>query len=516
MKITHGLAVGAMIALGACSTDSVAPPLAQTPAGDCAALASLPIRDGAVTSATMVQPGSGQAGATPYCRVQLVLRPEPGSNIKVEVWLPEAGRWNGKFLGTGNGGAAGSIQTGALLQGLARGYAVANTDMGSSSGRGGLNFGFAVGRPDLAKDFSYRSTDGMTLEGKRVTAAYYGQAPRFSYFQGCSTGGYQAWEQIHRLPDQYDGVVAGAAANDRPNLHMTRIWNEQHNLASPEATIPRAKLAVVQKAATARCDGLDGVKDGIIGDPRRCDFDPASIQCAAGDGPDCLTAPQAATMRAVYAGPSNPRTGAVVYPGFERGAEAAIDLQWSSKIGPGGKVVVKDNLINWSERYQKAHPEGVGFDFDRDVQAVNADLAPMMNYTDPKLARFQRAGGKVLMWHGWADGLVPARRSVTYYEEIARANGGFARTQSFARLFMAPGVGHCRGGVGPDQFDMLRALEAWVERGEAPETILATRAAGEAAPAMSRPLCAYPKAARWTGRGDTNDAANFTCEAPPA
>jgi feruloyl esterase len=490
--------------------------------GDCEGLTGLVLKDAKVTAASVVKPGAapaaaGRAAATPsapYCRVQITLKPEPTSNIRIEVWLPEAGRWNGKFLGTGNGGAAGSIQAGALAGGVARGYAVANTDMGSSSGAGGLNFGFGAGRPDLQKDFSYRSTDGMTLLGKQITAAYFGKKPRYSYFQGCSTGGGQAWEQIHRLPGEYDGVIAGAAANDRPNLHMTRIWDEWANVGAPDQTIPKLKLAMVQKAATAACDGLDGVKDGIIDDPRACKFDPASIVCMAGDAAECLTPAQVITMRKVYQGATNPRTHAQVYPGFERGSEGGIDLHWEGKPGPGGAVVVKDNLINWSAKYQKAHPDGVGFDFDKDVTMADADIAPLENYTDPKLAAFQKANGKVIIYHGWADALVPSRGTPNYYERIAKANGGFDRTANFARLFMVPGMGHCSGGVGPNQFDMLAALETWVEKGQAPQTILATRIARADAPAMSRPLCPYPKAAKWNGTGDVNAAASFSCAAP--
>lgn len=513
MKALFAVAASGLV-LAACAaadgpTSAVAP-------GSCEGLTAYPVKNGAVTAATRVAPTGARGAATqPYCRVQITLKPEPRSNILVELWLPEQGRWNGKFLGTGNGGAAGAISSAALVAGINRGYAVANTDMGSNDGKNtslGLNFGFGVNRPDLQKDFAYRSTDGMTLVGKAVTRAYYGRAPQYSYFQGCSTGGYQAWEQIHRLPKEYDGVVAGAAANDRPNLHMTRIWNEQANLGSPEATIPREKLAMVQRASTAACDPQDGVTDGIINDPRQCRFDPAVLQCRGADAANCLTAPQVATMKKVYDGARNPRTGERVYWGFERGAEAGIDLQWNSKIGPGGKVIVKDNMNNWSAGYNNAHPDGVGFDFDRDVAIINRDLRTLLNYTDPKLSRFRNAGGKVLIYHGWADSLVPAGGTPGYYERIARANGGYEKTQTFARLFMMPGMAHCRGGAGPDQFDALGALEDWVERGEAPERLMTTKAAAEDRPAMSRPACPYPAIARWTGQGSANDAANFTCQ----
>jgi hypothetical protein len=519
MKMAIGVSAAAgVLALGVWSVAGAQKSGAVTP-GDCGSLTSMSIPDGSVTSATMVQPGAaggrGPAPTIPYCRVQMTLKPEPGSNIKVELWLPSQAAWNGKFLGTGNGGSAGVISTPALVAGLAKGYAVANTDMGSSGGRGGLNFGFGIGRPDWQKDFNYRSTDGMTVQGKAVTAAFYGSKPKYSYFQGCSSGGAQAWEQIQHLPDAYDGVIAGAAANNRPNLHMARIWDEWNNLKTPENTIPKEKMAMVTKAVTAQCDGLDGVKDGIIADPRKCHVNLKALTCTAGDKPDCLTPAQAKTMAAVWKGATNPRTGAQVYPGFEPGAEAAIDLHWDSHIGPNGQVIVSDNMINWSNQYQKAHPDGVGFDFDKDVVRADQDIKDA-NWTDPKLTAFQKAKGKVIIYHGWADGLVPTMGTPNYYDQIAKANGGYAKTQGFARLFMVPGMGHCRGGVGPDQFDMLTALENWVEKGEAPKQIIATRAAKPGLPALSRPLCPYPAEAKYTGKGDTNDAANFMCAAPAA
>lgn len=521
IAIASLLAVGGLgLLAGASSGAQKASPV---PAGDCAALKGLTVKDGEVTASASVTPGApaaagGRAGAAasgPYCRVQVTLKPEPKSNIRIEVWLPDAARWNGKFLGTGNGGAAGSIATAALVGGVNRGYATANTDMGSSSGVGGLNFGFGAGRPDLQKDFSYRSTDGMTLVGKQITAAYYGMTPKYAYFQGCSTGGFQAWEQIHRLPDEYDGVIAGAAANDRPNLHMTRIWDEWANVGAPDQTIPKPKLAIVQRAATAACDELDGIKDGIINDPSVCKFDPVTIQCKAGDAAECLTAPQVATMRKVYQGATNPRTKAQVYPGFERGSETSIDLHNEGKPGPNGAVIVKDNMINWSPKYQAAHPDGVGFDFDKDVAMADADLNGILNYTDPKLTKFQKSGGKVIIYHGWADSLVPSRGTPNYYERIAKANGGYDKAQGFARLFMVPAMGHCAGGVGPNQFDMLTALENWVEKKTPPAQILASRPASNGAPAMSRPLCPYPAAAKYKGTGSTSEAANFTCAVPP-
>jgi feruloyl esterase len=459
----------------------------------------------------MVEPGAGDATAaapTPYCRVQIVLKPSPISNIGVEVWLPERERWNGKFLGTGNGGAAGAIRREALLQGLVRGYAVANTDMGTGSS--GLDFSFAVGKPDLMKDFGYRSTAGLTQAGKKITTAFYGRAPEHSYFQGCSTGGHQAWQAAQTLFRDYDGIVAAAPANNRTHIHMVSMHNGALNSRSPASAIPQSKLAMIQSASIAACDAIDGVKDQIISEPQRCAFDPVSIQCQGPDGPQCLTPGQVDTLRMLYAGTRNPRTGALIFAGLEPGAEAGVSLS-RTRRAEDGRLIVRNGLMNWSSKFQEAHPDGLGFDFDRDVAIVDADIGRYVNFDNPDLSRFRRGGGKAVLWHGWADSGISPGDSILFYEKIQKANGGPERTAEFARLFMAPGVAHCGGGEGANQFDALGALEAWVEDGIAPQSILATRPASDAQPAITRPLCPYPQVARWRGQGSTNDATNFAC-----
>jgi feruloyl esterase len=518
-RVMTGSVAAGVIALSATSLMATAQtPQAATPS-DCANLTALAIPEGSVTSATMVTPEPPPAGGVSsgaavankaYCRVQITLKPEPGSNIRIEVWLPDKAKWNGKFLGTGNGGSAGSIVTSALIAGVNRGYAVANTDMGSSSGKGGLNFGFGIGRPDLQKDFNYRATDGMTLEGKAITAAYYGDKPKYSYFEGCSSGGAQALEQAQHLPLEYNGVIAGAPANQRPNLHVVRLWDEWNNLTTPDATVSKHKMELVAQLAVDQCDTLDNVKDGIINDPRVCKVDLRPLLCKKGEGPECLTARQAQTVRAIWQGATNPRTKAAIYWGFEPGSEAAIDLHWDSKVSPTGDVIVSDNMINWSDQYQQAHPDGVGFNFDTDVMLADLDIKDA-NWADAKLDAFAKNAGKVIIYHGWADGLVPPGGSVAYFEAIAKANEGYANTSGFARLFMVPGMGHCSGGVGPDQFDMLTAMEHWEELATPPDSIMATRLPRDDLPALSRPLCPYPAVGIYTGKGNPNDAANFIC-----
>ncbi len=424
-----------------------------------------------------------------------------------------AGSLERQVLGTGNGGGGGQIITSALAAGLARGYAVANTDMGSSSGIGGNDWGFGIGHPELQKDWEYRATDGMTVQGKLITTAYYGQKPKLSYFQGCSTGGLQGWQQAQRMPDAYDGIVSGDPSPDIPNEHLNRVWGEWQNLQSVDATIPKEKMAMVTRSVIAMCDAKDGVKDSIIADPRRCNFDPMSLVCKAGDGPDCLTPRQVQTLKAIYDGPRNPRTGARIAFGPEPGAESAVDLHWAEKVGPKGEVILSGRTAQWSKTYVANHPDGVGIDWDKDVEAIDAELTKDMNNSDPHLGQFQKHG-KLIMYQGWEDGLVPAMDNVEFYEQIAKANGGIKKTQNWTRLFMVPGMGHCAGGVGTDQFDPLAALEGWVEHGLAPERIIATRVARGELTALSRPLCAYPAEAVYAGSGDTNDAANFVCKAP--
>jgi feruloyl esterase len=515
----------AMIApLASCASD-VPPSTAMQPGGmTCEALAGSIISGGRIVSATTVTdpavPASSSGASS--CRVKAVLTPSPQSAIAVELWLPDRAHWNGKFLGTGNGGAAGSIRTAALADGLARGYAVANTDMGTGSS--GLDFSFAIGKPELMKDFGYRSTEGMTTVGKALTASYYGRAPEHAYFAGCSTGGHQAWQAAQTLYRDYDGIIAAAPANRRTHTHISVMNGFALTSRNLQSRLTSSNLAMIQRASVAACDLDDGVKDGVIGDPASCRFDPGVLQCKAAGGADCLTGGQVDTMRRLYDGTRNPRTGAEIFPGVAPGGEGGLILELppGMSIGgvgeysraPDGRLIVRKGLINWSTAFQKAHPDGLGFDFDKDVALVDNDIGRYLNFENADLAAFRRRGGKALLWHGWADSGISPKDSIRFYGRIREANGGAASTSSFARLFMAPGVAHCGGGYGAGTFDMIAALEAWVERGHAPSSILATRAAKPGQPAISRPLCPFPQVARWTGRGSSDDAANFTCAAP--
>jgi feruloyl esterase len=332
--------------------------------------------------------------------------------------------------------------------------------------------------------------------------------------------------EAQRFPDDFDGIVAGAPANDWTHLFSGFIWNEQALFANPASTVPPAKLAALQAASLKQCDELDGIKDGLLNDPRQCRFDPATIQCRGADNDSCLTAAQVEAVRKIYSGPRNPRTGKVFFPGFEAGAEAAPG-GWSAWItGPfpiAGSPTIQAFFGN--QFFTHIVFEDPGFDFrnfnfDADVAFADATEAGTINSTDPDLSRFRARGGKLLEWFGWDDPAIPPRSAINYFQSVVARSGqgedALQHTQEFFRLFLAPGVLHCGGGPGPNVFDVLGPLVQWAERGDAPERITATKYVGDNPAngvAMTRPLCPFPKFAEYKGKGDKNVAASFVCKA---
>ena len=485
----------------------------------CAGLASLALADATVTIAQTVEAGAftppadgrgpaggGRASAGPFatlpafCRVAATLKPTSDSDIKIEVWLPAAG-WNGKFQAVGNGGWAGTISYPAMATALKRGYATSSTD----TGHVGANGSFALGHPEKFIDFAYRSEHEMTVKAKAIIDRYYGRAPQRSYWNGCSTGGRQGLAEAQRYPDDYDGIIAGASANPRTYLNSWQLSIAQAMLKDPASFIPPAKYPMIHQAVVAACDALDGVKDGLIADPPRCRFDAKSLECRGDDQSSCLTGAQVAAARAVMSPARNPRTGEEIFPGLEPGTE----LAWAGLVGGPEPidlvldqfryVVFKDPGWNWRT-----------FDLERDLAAANKVDAGTINAINPDLTPFASHGGKLLMYHGWSDGLVPPRASVNYYTSVVKTMGGPARTREWVRLFMVPGMGHCGGGEGPNAFDTVTALEQWVEHGKAPGQILASHATNGVSD-RTRPLCPYPQLATYQGSGSIDDAASFTC-----
>lgn len=484
-------------------------------AGNCEQLRNFATPTVEITVADAVQtgvfsPSSGKPfdGLPPFCRVAAVLHPSPDSAIRIELWMPET-NWNGRLEGTGNGGFAGGIGYGALVAGVKRGYAVVNTDMGMATPPGEDATTF-VGRPERWKDWGYRSTHEMTVEAKRLVEAFYGRAATHSYFVGCSTGGEQAWMEAQRFPDDYDGIVGGAPANNRTGVHISILWNFVSTEQTPQDHIPSAKLGPLARAVMSACDRLDGLADGIISDPQKCSFDPASVECSGPDDNDnCLTHQQVEVVRRLYGGPVNPRTGRQIYPGMPKGSE----LGWDH-LGPGTNGQPPFQPIfawvfgrDWNWR---------SFDFDQSVTAFDRKLATDVNATSPNLDAFHKLGHKLLIYHGWSDWLVVPGESINYRNVIASRYSGTS-IDDFYALFMVPGMTHCGGGVGPDHFDTLGAVVDWVERGRAPKKIVASQFpanGGSGPPLRTRPLCPYPDVAQYQGHGSIDDAANFVCTVP--
>jgi feruloyl esterase len=494
----------------------VAPAAAQAD-GACDALGALKQPQVTITTATAVEAGTfhtpgGNAAApamnTPaFCRVAATLTPTPESHIRIEVWLPPTAAWNGKFLGTGNGGAGGAMGYAALNAGLQKGYAVTNTDMGTSTT--GLDFSFGVGHREMVVDWGYRSTHLMTVVAKQIARSYYARDAQQAYFIGCSTGGHQAITEARRYPDDYNGIVAGDPANNRVRLHMNGFWAYQATHEDPASYIPPAKLPAINKAVLDACDAIDGLKDGIIDDPRKCTFDPASMQCSGADAPTCLTPPQVAAMKKIYQGPKNPRTGELIFPGMYVGSELnPLGLDRTLANAPGsGRPAPPPGLAIWTGW------KGPDYDWDKDASMVIGELSPVLDDADPDLSAFKKRGGKLLLYTGWADPLIPAADLLHYYEGMQKKMGGAQATVDFARLFMVPGMGHCSGGNAPTRFDALAALEPWVEHATPPSTMIAAQVV-EGETKRTRPLCVYPQVAKWNGTGNPDDAASFSCRQP--
>ena len=492
------------------------------------------------------------------------------SQILVEVWLPETG-WNGRYLGTGNGGFAGAISATALAGGLLQGYAVANTDMGTGvlykcnslycggrTGFGGPPDGL-YGHPDSIKDFGYRATHLMTVAAKQVIAAYYGNTQHHTYFAGCSTGGQQSLMEAQRFPDDYNGILAGAPAYDRTHLHMSGTWPYAWTHASTSSVLTVPALSLINKAVLAKCGGQDGglANDGFLTQPAACHFDVQVLQCTgtATDVPctdptgascTCLVPEQAKAMDAIWNGPVDDRERQL-QPGFVRSSETPVPLTAASPFGNLGLVWGQagteppfDGLMFWA-----LGPDWTWQDFfadpgnptamsSKEIRAI--DMTPVgdmtfaqaLNATSADLSEFREHGSKLVLYQGWADPLIPGYAAVDYWRALRHEKEG--RLADYARLFMVPGMWHCSGGPGANAFgaqnqlpppkpgdpadDALAALTNWVEKGFAPKQIVATKYVGDVPAqgiAFQRPLCQYPNHAAYRGSGDPNDAASFDC-----
>lgn len=489
-------------------------------AGPCERLTRLTIPNTTVTSATALDagaftpPGPGAAAEQKpmpaFCRVLATARPVDDSEIHFELWLPPAESWNGKFEGTGNGGFSSALSYGSMAQALQSGYATAGSDTGHQGG----DLKFGAGHPEKIEDWAYRAVHVMTEASKLMVRDYYGRFAQYSYFSGCSTGGHQALAEAQRFPDDYDGIVAGDPGNNRIHLMVGFLYSWLALYKDPASALPVSKLPLINQAAIAACDAIDGLKDGIIDDPRRCHFDPGTLLCKGSDDASCLTAAQVAGVRKIYQGARNPRTGERIFAGWPRGSEASGGAQiggWAGYFVGQRQPARADFFRLWV--FNDPDWDARSFDFDRDVAYADAKMAAV-NANDTNLKPFQSHGGKLVMYHGWADPVVPPEDGVRYYTLVEQAMGGEEKTRDFFRLFMAPGMGHCGGGPGPNTFDALSALDQWVAHGSAPEQMVASHSSHGAVD-RTRPLCPYPQVARWKGSGSSDQAANFTCVSPP-
>lgn len=481
----------------------------------CDQLASLRLAGGAITSARQVaagaftSPGGGAGADTAYrrlpefCRVAATLTPSADSDIKIEVWLPAAG-WNRKYQAVGNGGWAGSISYAAMASALERGYATSSTDTGHT----GASASFALGHPEKLIDYAYRSEHEMAVASKAIVRAYYGADPAWSYFNGCSTGGRQALVEAERYPADFDGIIAGAAANPKAGLDSWRLWMAQAMLKSQESFIPPSKHPMIHQAVLAACDSLDGVTDGLLENPLQCRFDPKVLACQGPDAPGCLTPAQVEAATVVMSPATDRKTGTLIFPGFAPGTE----LGWSRLLGGPAPY---DTAVDQFKYVVFADPkwDWRTFELERDMAASQAAANGVLAGVNPDLSAFARRGGKLLTYHGWADPSIAPEASINFYKSALAATTPSSQSPEWLRLFMVPGMGHCSGGAGPDTFDKVSALEAWVERGQAPSRIVASRIV-DGKVERTRPLCAYPQVARYTGSGSLDEAANFTCQAP--
>jgi Tannase and feruloyl esterase len=515
----------------------------EAQAANCEKVAKVSLPNATVTSAEVVAPGSfrpsssvmpwaAQADALyrslpAFCRVRVDSHPSSDSDIKIEVWLPLKG-WNGKLQGRGNGGFAGEIDDFSLALALHEGYATAGTDTGHAAS--GVDARWALGHPEKVIDFGHRAIHEMTQDAKLVVKEFYGKHPlQHAYFASCSNGGRQALMEAQRYPGDYDGIIAGAPANYWTHLVTSAIWQLQATTLDPASYIPPAKLPAIAKAVNAACDAQDGTTDGILDDPRKCRFDPAAMLCKADDSNSCLTNPQVTALKRIYAGPTD-ASGAQIYPGLLPGAEDGPGGWglWITGPEPGKSLMQMFGVGFFSQMvFEKADWNYRDANVAEIVKAADEKLAKTLNATDPNLSAFKAHGGKLILYHGWNDPAISAVNTINYYQSVVGAMGQDA-FDSFARVYMVPGMQHCDGGVGPDSFgengpwpnvtdphqSLQVSIEQWVEKGTAPKEIVATKFSGPLRSGheeMTRPLCVYPKVAKYESTGDLNSAASFVC-----
>lgn len=503
------------------SAPAAPPPAAAVEPVKCEDLKSITVANATIALAETVAAGAFQSPAPEFpgfgadysklpafCRVAGSIAPTADSDIRFELWLPVDG-WNGRFMQTGNGGAAGAIVYSSLADPLSRGYAVANTDTGHQGAMG--DFAWAAGHPEKLTDYNWRAVHELTVTGKALATQHYGKPPERSYWLGCSTGGRQGLKEAQRFPEDYDAIVAGAPASNWSPLMALSI-QIQNNIGP--AGLGVDKLALLKEAAVKTCDAQDGVTDRVIAGPAMCAFDPASLQCQSGQTGQCLSETELAAARRIYAGVVD-GAGQIKIPGTGPASEtlwaAYATPQFSIGASYFRNVVVKDP--NW---------DSASFSVDTDLVLAEQADGGEANAMDPDLRAFLARGGKLFTYHGTTDGLIPYGNSVNYFESLIAALGAEA-VNGGVRHYLVPGMDHCSGGEGAFAVDWLTAMEEWVEQGKEPEALAATRpdvipgppgAPPSTGNGFSRPVCPYPQVARYKDEGSEKEAVNFACAAP--
>lgn len=493
-------------------------------------LANTPVDGAPLPSAPGMPPRGNISGLPSFCRVVGSIHPEAGSNIRFEVWLPVAG-WNGRFMGAGNGGLAGTISHGDLASAVTAGFATASTDTGHSGAPDDSRW--AKGHPEKVRDYGWRGIHLTTVLAKAAITQFYGRPADKSYYVSCSNGGRMGLMEAWRFPEDYDGIMAGAPASSATRLIMSHIWLTQAQLA-PGAAIRTAQVKLLQSEVLKQCDGIDGRTDGVVDDPRQCRFEAAKLACGTNPSAQCFTPPQLDALRKIQQGPRD-SAGRQVGFGFPAtGSESGAPLVffgWEGAIAKGDPrrpiaSAFPDTMLNLP---RTPISSDMAFDFDKDPERVAAALTAEID-PQPDLRRYFARGGKLIMWHGWADATIPPQHTLAFRDGVLARSGPRAKTQM--QLFMVPGVQHCFAGPGAGNFGQLAAplpadtaersitaaLIAWVEKGRRPDTLIGRLGlgmmGGSQGPEKQRLLCAYPQRAVLTNGADADQAASYTCKAP--
>lgn len=533
---TVGLAVGS-VAPPWVGTREKPQPQSTRPVERCAVGALSSSVSAVVSTAELVSAGSftppnsrvALEGLPQFCRVQAHVSPSTDSLINFEVWVPDA--WNGKIVVTGNGGYGNIPSYRDMASAMSHGYAVAGGDTGhQTSTPDDLMWG--VGHAERILDWGTRSIHAITRPSRRIAEIVGGASIKRAYFLGCSTGGHQGYAEIQRFPEDFDGVIAGAPGANRVRLNVGFLWQflANHRRGENEAPIiPASKLPLITKAVVDACDKDDGVADGVVDDPRSCRFDPVALACKGGDESSCLTAEQVEALKKMYAGAKNPRTGDQIYPGWPKSSEAlttsptgAPQTGWQLYWG----TTEPTRTAFWSRWvFEEPGWNWWSFDFDGDLRRADQKVGALVDQVNFDIHAFKDRRGKAIVYQGWQDPVVNPIDTIAYYDKVLARQGSQAEMDTFFRLFMVPGMGHCAGGTGTTNFgnqnapssivdaqhDILTALDVWVERDTPPDSIAASRIVNGAV-VRTRPLCPYPRKARYTGNGSTDDAANFVCQ----